>query len=64
MAEEATGYELLRFVITFIMTWKIWTDITLTLSWFETDDVVTRLEILACISCLIGWVSQSPSTAI
>ncbi|KAM0257835.1 hypothetical protein ACHAQJ_004139 [Trichoderma viride] len=42
MAEEATGYELLRFVITFIMTWKIWTDITLTLSWFESDDVVTR----------------------
>lgn len=58
MAEEATGYELLRFVITFIMTWKIWTDITLTLSWFETDDVVTRLEVLFCISCLIGFTTN------
>ncbi|KAL7963623.1 bacterial low temperature requirement A domain-containing protein [Trichoderma compactum] len=54
MAEEATGYELLRFVIIFVMTWRIWTSITLTLSWFETDDVVTRLEILFCISTLIG----------
>ncbi|UKZ59020.1 uncharacterized protein TrAtP1_000340 [Trichoderma atroviride] len=59
MAEEATGYELLRFVITFVMAWKIWTDITLTLSWFETDDVVTRLEILFCISCLIGFTTNT-----
>ncbi|GFP54159.1 hypothetical protein TASIC1_0003053700 [Trichoderma asperellum] len=58
MAEEATGYELLRFVITFIMTWKIWTDITLTLSWFETDDVATRLEVLFCISCLFGFTTN------
>ncbi|KAL6867970.1 hypothetical protein J3F83DRAFT_84655 [Trichoderma novae-zelandiae] len=58
MAEEATGRELLRFVITFVMTWKIWTDITLTLSWFETDDVVTRLEISFCMSCLIGFTTN------
>ncbi|EHK24411.1 uncharacterized protein TRIVIDRAFT_29877 [Trichoderma virens Gv29-8] len=58
MAEEATGYELLRFVITFVMTWRIWTSITLTLSWFESDDVVTRLEILFCISCLIGYTTN------
>ncbi|PTB67359.1 hypothetical protein BBK36DRAFT_1140011 [Trichoderma citrinoviride] len=58
MAEEATAHELLRFVITFVMTWKIWTDITLTLSWFETDDVVTRLEILFCMSCLIGFTTN------
>ncbi|EGR52249.1 uncharacterized protein TRIREDRAFT_53747 [Trichoderma reesei QM6a] len=58
MAEEATARELLRFVITFVMTWKIWTDITLTLSWFETDDVVTRLEILFCMSCLIGFTTN------
>ncbi|KAL6698953.1 bacterial low temperature requirement A domain-containing protein [Trichoderma pleuroticola] len=58
MAEEATGYELLRFIITFVMTWRIWTSITLTLSWFETDDVVTRLEILFCISTLIGFTTN------
>ncbi|KAL7937419.1 bacterial low temperature requirement A domain-containing protein [Trichoderma chlorosporum] len=58
MAEEATGYELLRFFITFVMTWKIWTSVTLTLSWFETDDVVTRLQVLFCISCLLGFTTN------
>ncbi|KAK5997012.1 hypothetical protein PT974_02361 [Cladobotryum mycophilum] len=58
MAEDPTGHELLRFVITFIMTWKIWTDITTTLSWFETDDVVTRMEILFAIACLLGFTTN------
>ncbi|KAI1066022.1 hypothetical protein LB507_000081 [Fusarium sp. FIESC RH6] len=52
---EPTGKELLRFAITFIMSWKIWSDITLILSWFETDDVFTRLEILFEIACLLGF---------
>jgi hypothetical protein len=38
-AEDATGEELLRFSITFIMSWKIWGDLTLIISWFETDDI-------------------------
>lgn len=38
------------------MSWKIWSDITLILSWFETDDVFTRLEILFEIACLLGYV--------
>ncbi|KAF9770818.1 hypothetical protein IL306_011576 [Fusarium sp. DS 682] len=38
------------------MSWKIWSDITLILSWFETDDVFTRLEILFEIACLLGGV--------
>lgn len=41
------------------MSWKIWSDITLILSWFETDDVFTRLEILFEIACLLGYVSNS-----
>lgn len=52
--EEPTGHELMRFVITFGMSWKIWVDITQTLSWFETDDVVTRFELLFEIACLLG----------
>ncbi|KAF5678920.1 hypothetical protein FHETE_1029 [Fusarium heterosporum] len=55
---EPTGKELLRFSITFIMSWKIWADITLTLSWFETDDVLTRLEILFEIACLLGFTTN------
>ncbi|GJN84822.1 hypothetical protein PLIIFM63780_008386 [Purpureocillium lilacinum] len=69
MTEEPNGYELLRFSVTFIMSWKVWTDITLTLSWFESDDVFTRLEILFMIACLLAFTtnminsfSEDPST--
>ncbi|KPM35125.1 hypothetical protein AK830_g11441 [Neonectria ditissima] len=58
MWAEPTGQELLRFVITFIMSWKIWTDVILVLSWFETDDVLTRLEILFEIACLLGFTTN------
>ncbi|KAJ4328260.1 hypothetical protein N0V84_001300 [Fusarium piperis] len=55
---EPTGKELLRFAITFIMSWKIWADVTLVLSWFETDDILTRLEILFEIACLLGFTTN------
>ena len=34
-AEDPTGDSLLRFAVTFILSWKIWTDFTLMISWFE-----------------------------
>jgi hypothetical protein len=43
-AEDATGEELLRFSVTFIMSWKIWGDLTLIISWFETDDIAQVSE--------------------
>lgn len=55
MAEEATAEELLRFVITFIMSWKIWTEVTYALSWFESDTIVTKLEILTFLATLLGY---------
>ena len=55
MSDEANGRELLRFAITFIMSWKIWSDVTLVLSWFESDDVWTRVQILFEIACLLGY---------
>ncbi|KAK2600105.1 hypothetical protein QQS21_005191 [Conoideocrella luteorostrata] len=58
MSEEANGEELLRFSVTFIMSWKIWTDITMALSWFETDDLLTRLEILFEIACLLAFTTN------
>ena len=33
-AEDATGYGLLRFAVTFILGWKMWNDLTLIISWF------------------------------
>ncbi len=55
-SEDATGRELLRFVITFCMSWKIWTDLAQFISWFETDDIMQRLEFLFLIACLLGCV--------
>jgi len=53
-AEDATGHELLRFVVTFCMSWKIWSDVAMLVSWFETDDILQRVEILFLIACLLG----------
>jgi hypothetical protein len=36
-SEDPTGLGLLRFCVTFIPGWKIWTDISLITSWFETS---------------------------
>ncbi|KAM3451684.1 hypothetical protein MY3296_005096 [Beauveria thailandica] len=62
MAEEPTGHELLRFAITFIMSWKIWTEVTFTLSWFESDDVLTKLEVLFNLACLLGFTTNMISS--
>lgn len=35
-AEDPTGAALLRFSITFILSWKLWSDLTTVVSWFET----------------------------
>ena len=37
-SERPTGLSLLRFAITFTLSWKIWNDMALIISWFETDD--------------------------
>lgn len=39
-AEDATGFGLLRFSVTFILGWKMWSDLTLVMSWFETNDML------------------------
>ncbi len=53
-AEEANGHELLRFVVTFAMSWRIWSDVQQVVSWFKTDDILQRVEILFLIACLVG----------
>lgn len=69
-AETANGFELLRFVVTFCLSWKIWSDVTQLVSWFSTNDVLQRVEILFLYSCLLavtanmvqsfyGWPSHS-----
>ncbi|KAM3490906.1 hypothetical protein MY3957_005816 [Beauveria namnaoensis] len=34
------------------MSWKIWTKVTFTLGWFESNDVLTKLKVLFNLACL------------
>ena len=54
-AEHPDGYGLLKFAITFILGWKMWTDITVIISWFEIDDIFQRLCILFIMITLFGY---------
>jgi len=58
-AEEPNGHELLRFSITFILSWKIWSDLSLIISWFETDDILQRISVVVIMACLLGKVTRS-----
>ncbi|KAK9417488.1 putative Low temperature requirement A [Seiridium unicorne] len=53
-SEHPDGHRLLRFVIMFVMSWKIWSDVQQTISWFETDDILQRVQVLFLIACLLG----------
>jgi low temperature requirement protein LtrA len=57
-AEHPTAQSLLRFAITFIMGWKFWTDIGTLVSWFDSDDVVRRCEVLFLLTCLLGFTTN------
>ena len=57
-AEHPTGLSLLHFVITFTLSYKIWNDMSLFISWFETDDVFQRISILFLLACLFGYTTN------
>jgi hypothetical protein len=59
-AENPTGYELQRFAVTFIMSWRIWSDIAVIISWFQIDDIMQRVSVLFVMACLVGWVLTFP----
>ena len=54
-AEHATRYGFLQFLVTFILSWKMWNDLTLLISWFESDDIVRRIAVLFVMICLFGY---------
>ena len=57
-SEHPNGLSLLRFVITFTLSWKIWNDMALIISWFETDDVYQRVSVLFLLACLFGYTTN------
>ncbi|KAH7370721.1 bacterial low temperature requirement A protein-domain-containing protein [Rhexocercosporidium sp. MPI-PUGE-AT-0058] len=58
VGEDPTAHELLRFSITFIMSWKIWSDLALVISWFETDDILQRVSVMIIMVCLFGLTTN------
>lgn len=57
-SDDPNGTELHRFAITFIMSWKIWSDLTIIISWFETDDILQRISVLFIMACLLGLTTN------
>jgi low temperature requirement protein LtrA len=53
-SEEATGNSLLRFAITYIMAWKIWSDVGIVIAWISMDDIIRRLSVLLILVLLLG----------
>ncbi|KAG9234335.1 bacterial low temperature requirement A protein-domain-containing protein [Amylocarpus encephaloides] len=58
VSEEPNAYELQRFAVSFIMSWKIWSDTALVISWFYTDDIIQRISVLFTMACLLGLTTQ------
>lgn len=54
-AANPSGSAFLHFVITFLMSLKIWTDLTNWIDWFEIDDVVQRISVVFYLVCLLGF---------
>ncbi|KAK5163100.1 uncharacterized protein LTR77_010884 [Saxophila tyrrhenica] len=57
-SEHPTASSLLHFIITFTLSWKIWNDMSLIISWFETDDIFQRICILFLMACLFGYTTN------
>ncbi|KAG9043745.1 hypothetical protein FS837_009172 [Tulasnella sp. UAMH 9824] len=53
--EDPTGSGFLRFCVTFIPSWKIWSDVAVLVSQFESDDIFQRFSILFILACLVGY---------
>lgn len=57
-AEDPTGKAFLEFTITFIIGWKIWSDLTMTINWFEIDDIFQRICVLFYLILLFGYTTN------
>ncbi|KAG8903841.1 hypothetical protein FRB99_002656 [Tulasnella sp. 403] len=56
--EDPTGNGFLRFCVTFIPSWKIWSDVGTLISQFATDDILQRIGILFILACLVGYTTN------
>ncbi|KAG8941284.1 hypothetical protein FRC04_004646 [Tulasnella sp. 424] len=56
--EGPTRTAFLRFSVTFLPTWKIWSDISILVSQFEIGNVTERSIILFILACLVGYTTN------
>ena len=56
--EDPNGRSLVEYCITFLIGWKIWADLTMTINWFEQDDIAARLSVLIYLTCLFGFTTN------
>ncbi|KAG9037938.1 hypothetical protein FRB95_003331 [Tulasnella sp. JGI-2019a] len=56
--EDPSGMGLLRFCVTFVPSWRIWSDVSDLISRFETDDTYQRVNILFILVCLLGYTAN------
>jgi low temperature requirement protein LtrA len=57
-AEDPNGEGLLRFTITFVLAWKLWSDVSQALSWILMDDIIRRLSVLFYMTILLGLATN------
>ncbi len=51
-AEDPTGVGFLRFAITFILGWKMWSDLTVIISWFGESSLCARNTNLSMLTSI------------
>lgn len=59
-AENATGFSLLKFAVTFALAFKMWTDLTLVVSWFGMYPYLTKSWTSPLIPCKFRIESVNP----
>lgn len=55
---NASAETFLHFIIVFSLAYKIWSDLTVAVNWFEVEDVFGRLAIILILCCLYGFNSN------
>lgn len=57
--EQATGFNILKFVLEYFPSWSVWMDLRTFLNMSGTDDVTERLALLASMILLAGYSANA-----
>jgi len=56
--KSATGKSFLEFAVVMCISWKIWSDLTMIINWFDIDDIMQRVSVLFYLTCLFGFTTN------